>query len=132
MNIGIVAKRAGIAAKTIRYYEQEGLIPNPPRNLSGYRQYNESDVQILKFIERARSLGFPISDVSKLLGLWSNKKRKSADVKKLAQRHIEDINSKIHELQSMRGTLNNLVRKCTGDDRPNCPILEGLEKSKKC
>ena len=128
MNIGEAAKRSGVPAKTIRYYEQVGLIPNAVRSDSGYRQYSERDVQTLRFVERARSLGFPVQDVATLLGLWFDKNRKSAAVKALANVHISAIETKIEELQSMRDALQNLVQHCHGDDRPECPILDGLDR----
>lgn len=129
MNIGAAAKLSGVNAKTIRYYEQVGLIPPASRTQSGYRQYTEQAVQTLRFVERARSLGFAVEDVATLLGLWSDKNRKSSDVKALAHEHIAAIENKIEELSSMRDALNNLMRNCHGDERPDCPILDGLNRS---
>lgn len=126
MNIGQAAKLSGIPAKTIRYYESVGLIPPASRTDSGYREYRQADVSVLKFVERARGLGFSIHDVSKLLSLWHNKARKSAQVKALAERHIKAIELKIRELETMQAALNHLVSKCHGDDRPDCPILDDL------
>ncbi len=126
MNIGQAAKLSGIPAKTIRYYESVGLIPPASRTDSGYREYRQADVSVLKFVERARGLGFSIDDVSKLLSLWHNKARKSAQVKALAERHIKAIELKIRELETMQAALNHLVSKCHGDDRPDCPILDDL------
>tara|TARA_A100001037_G_scaffold242511_1_gene222981 strand:+ start:340 stop:741 length:402 start_codon:yes stop_codon:yes gene_type:complete len=126
VNIGQAAKLSGIPAKTIRYYESVGLIPPASRTDSGYREYRQADVSVLKFVERARGLGFSIDDVSKLLSLWHNKARKSAQVKALAERHIKAIELKIRELETMQAALNHLVSKCHGDDRPDCPILDDL------
>lgn len=126
MNIGAAAKMSGVPAKTIRYYEEVGLIPPASRTAAGYRQYDETDVQILRFVERARSLGFTMDDVSKLLGLWADKDRRSGEVKALAARHIDAIEVKIRELQAMREALHHLVDRCQGDDRPECPIIDGL------
>ena len=126
MNIGTAAKLSGVAAKTIRYYEEVGLLRPARRTPSGYRQYAERDVQILRFADRARSLGFSVEDVGKLLGLWANKRRKSSAVKSLANRHIEAIERKIVELETMRSVLIDLARRCHGDGRPECPILDEL------
>lgn len=126
MNIGAAARRSGVPAKTIRYYEDIGLLRPAARTHSGYRQYGEADVQMLRFVSRARNLGFSVEDVGKLLGLWANKRRKSAAVKALANRHIEEIERKIGELRSMKAALEDLVRHCHGDERPECPILDGL------
>lgn len=128
MNIGVAAKRSGVSAKTIRYYEDIGLLRPPSRTPSGYRQYVDADVQILRFVDRARSLGFSLEDLRKLLALWADKQRKSAEVKSLARRHIKDIEQKILELQTMRGALVDLALRCQGNDRPECPILEGLAR----
>ncbi len=126
MNIGTTAKLSGVSAKTIRYYEDVGLLRPASRTPSGYRQYADADVQILRFVDRARSLGFSVEDVGKLLGLWADKRRKSAQVKSLANRHIEDIERKIRELDTMRTALLDLARRCHGDERPECPILDEL------
>ena len=126
MNIGAAAKRSGISAKTIRYYEDVGLLRPAARTPSGYRQYADADIQILRFVERARSLGFSVEDVGKLLGLWADKSRKSAQVKALANRHIEAIERKIADLETMRTALLDLANRCHGDNRPECPILDEL------
>ena len=126
MNIGAAAKLSGVPAKTIRYYEGVGLLSPALRTAAGYRQYGDTDVQILRFVERARSLGFSVDDVSRLLALWADKGRKSAEVKSLANRHIESIEQKIHELETMRAALLDLARRCHGDERPECPILDEL------
>ncbi len=126
MNIGMVAQRSEVPAKTIRYYESIGLLPEPKRSDNGYRNYDDKDVETLRFINRARSLGFAVKDVSNLLDLWRDKQRASADVKALAQSHIAEIDDKILQLQTMRDTLRRLVQHCHGDARPDCPILDEI------
>ncbi|MCK5165784.1 MAG: Cu(I)-responsive transcriptional regulator [Rhodospirillaceae bacterium] len=128
MNIGSASKMSGITAKTIRYYEQVGLIPPAGRAANGYRDYDKKDVQVLRFIKRSRSLGFSVEEVSNLLDLWLNGGRASADVKSIATKHIAEIEEKIIEMQSIVGTLKNLTKCCHGDDRPDCPILDDLAK----
>lgn len=127
MNIGAAAKASGVSAKMIRYYEETGLIPPPPRSASGYRVYTESDVHVLRFIRRARDLGFSVEGIAELLSLWGNRSRPSREVKRLAQAHLSRLDERIAELQSMRDTLGHLVSCCAGDDRPDCPILSDLE-----
>lgn len=126
MNIGKVAELSGVPAKTIRYYESIGLTLPPARSESGYRTYAEEDVHMLKFVARARSLGFSIDDCRGLLALYRDRGRASADVKRIAEEHIGEIERKITELQSMRTVLRRLAEKCHGDDRPDCPILDEL------
>ncbi len=126
MNIGNAAKMSGVPAKTIRYYEQVGLIPPAGRAANGYRDYDKKDVEVLRFIKRSRSLGFSVSEVSSLLDLWLNGGRASADVKSIATKHINAVEQKIAEMQSILGTLKNLTKCCHGDDRPDCPILDDL------
>jgi len=128
MNIGEASKASKVSAKMIRYYEQIGLIPPADRTDSGYRAYAHTDVHRLHFIRRARDLGFSIAEISTLLGLWNDKSRQSADVKRLAQAHIAELNQRIESMQQMVGTLNGLVRCCAGDERPDCPILQTLEQ----
>ena len=128
MNIGSVARESGVPAKTIRYYESIGLIPPALRTGNGYREYASTDVMTLRFISRARSLGFSVKDVGNLLTLWGDRERASADVKALALRHIADVERRIAELEEIRGTLLHLTRSCHGDERPDCPILEGQAK----
>jgi Cu(I)-responsive transcriptional regulator len=125
MNIGDVAEASGLPAKTIRYYEDIGLV-RPARSDNGYRSFRDSDVHKLIFLSRARSLGFTIEDCRTLLSLYEDRARASADVKALAQEHLAEIEKKIAELQSLRATLSRLVSSCHGDDRPDCPILDGL------
>lgn len=126
MNIGAAARRSGVAAKTIRYYESVGLIAPAARTAAGYRVYDQRDVETLRFVQRARGLGFSVDDVGNLLALWQDRQRSSAEVKALARRRMEDIERKIAELTEMRATLHNLMEHCHGDRRPHCPILSGL------
>lgn len=125
MNIGDVAARSGLPAKTIRYYEDIGLI-KPHRSANGYRSFRDSDLHKLAFLGRARALGFSIEDCRTLLALYEDETRASADVKRLAREHLERIEAKIADLQSMRDTLTELVDCCAGDNRPDCPILKDL------
>lgn len=127
MNIGQAAKASGVSAKMIRYYEQSGLIPAADRTASGYRDYSDTDVHMLRFIRRARDLGFSVAEISDLLGLWRDETRQSAEVKRLAQGHIDELEKKIKDLQDMARTLTVLVNACHGDHRPHCPILQSLE-----
>ena len=126
MNIGEAANLSGVAPKNIRYYESIGLIGPAKRAANGYRAYDETDVRLLGFVNRARSLGFSVKEVSGLLSLYQDRARASSDVKKLALEHIEDIDRKVEELQGMRRTLKDLTDRCHGDDRPDCPILDDL------
>ena len=126
MNIGEAAKASGVSAKMIRHYEDSGLIPKTRRTVSGYRMYGENEVHMLRFIRRARDLGFSLAEIKTLLGLWANRRRASADVKKLANQHVAELDAKIAEMQAMRRTLLELARHCHGDDRPDCPILDDL------
>lgn len=126
MNIGQAASDSGVSAKTIRYYESIGLIPEASRTDSGYRTYSDKDVETLRFIHHSRNLGFSVKDVGVLLDLWRNQKRASADVKALAMSHIKEVDRKIEELRKVRETLTHLTERCHGDDRPDCPILRGL------
>lgn len=126
MQIKTVSQESSVPAKTIRYYEQIGLIRPAVRSANGYRHYDERDVQTLRFIHRARSLGFSVKDVGNLLALWMDKNRASSGVKALAGNHVARIDRKIAELESMRRTLIHLMERCHGDDRPECPILDDL------
>jgi len=125
MNIGEVAERSGLPAKTIRYYEDIGLV-EPNRAQNGYRSFRDSDLHKLAFLGRARHLGFSIEDCRALLLLWEDRGRASADVKRIAQEHLSQIDAKLAELGEMRNTLAHLVSCCAGDDRPDCPILGDL------
>jgi Cu(I)-responsive transcriptional regulator len=129
LNIGQASRASGISAKMIRHYEEIGLIPRPGRTASGYRLYGEQDVHRLRFVRRARDLGFSMEEIGKLLGLWNNRRRASADVKRLALKHIEDLDKRIAEMEAMRRTLESLSRHCHGDERPDCPILDDLAGS---
>lgn len=126
MNIGEAAAASGVSAKMIRYYERVGLIPEAARTASGYRVYRESDVHTLRFVRRARTLGFSVEQMRELLALWQDRNRASASVKAVALAHIGELERKIEALQGMRETLLHLARNCHGDQRPDCPILEDL------
>ena len=124
-SIGEVASATGLPAKTIRYYEDIGLV-SPARGENGYRSFGSRDIDMLKFLGRARSLGFSIEDCRKLVSLYRDRERSSADVRKLAFQRIGEIDRKIAELKGLRATLSELARACHGDDRPDCPILDDL------
>jgi Cu(I)-responsive transcriptional regulator len=126
MNIGQAAAACGVTAKMIRHYEEIGLVPPPRRTASNYRTYSASDVHVLSFVKRARTLGFSMADIKDLLALWGNKGRSSASVKKIAGRHIAELKRKIAETQSLVAALEHLSRHCHGDERPECPILDDL------
>lgn len=126
MNIGQAAKASGISEKMIRYYESIGLIPPVHRTEARYRTFSEKDIHALRFIARARSLGFSVEQMSNLLALWQDRHRASSDVKAVALAHIEELDGKIKKLQAMRETLEHLVKHCHGDARPDCPILGDL------
>lgn len=128
MNIGQASRASGVSAKMIRYYEQTGLIPRANRRDSGYRDYSASDVHMLRFIRRARDLGFAGSEINNLLSLWRDTSRQSGDVKRIAQAHIAKLHERIESLEQMAASLGTLVECCIGDDRPDCPILADLEE----
>ena len=128
MNISRAAEKCGVPPKSIRYYESIGLIDAAERRPNGYRSYSHDDMRTLAFIKRARSLGFSVEEVRELLDLWRDRSRKSSAVKTMAARHIDALDRKIEELQSMRKALAELVKRCRGDSRPDCPILEDLEE----
>ena len=125
MNIGEAARRSGLPAKTIRYYEDIGLASSARRG-NGFRDYSDRDVQMLRFVARARGLGFTVEECRHLLALYRDPERSSADVRQAAERHIVDVRSKIEELQAMEKTLRHLIHACAGDGRPDCPILDEL------
>ena len=125
MHIGDVSRRSELPIKTIRYYEEIGLI-RPHRGVNGYRDFSEADVHKLAFLARARSLGFTIEDCRALLALYEDRHRASADVKRVAEEHLARIERKLAELDGMRAVLAHLVERCQGDDRPECPILDDL------
>jgi Cu(I)-responsive transcriptional regulator len=126
MNIGEASAASGVSAKMIRYYESIGLIPAARRSENGYRVYGESDAHTLRFIHRARALGFPVARIAALLRLWQDKSRTSAEVKAIAEGHVAELQAKIDELQAMVRTLGHLAGSCHGDERPDCPILDDL------
>ncbi|MCK9510539.1 MAG: Cu(I)-responsive transcriptional regulator [Pigmentiphaga sp.] len=129
MNIGEAAKASQVSAKMIRYYEQIGLIPPVGRTDAGYRVYNEADIHRLNFIRRARDLGFSVAEIGNLLSLWNDQSRQSADVKRLAEQHIAELEQRMANLRQMTDTLKTLIACCAGDDRPDCPILDELQQS---
>lgn len=126
MTIGQAAQRSGVPPKTIRYYESVGLISPAARGENNYRGYGDKEVEILRFISRARRLGFSLSDVEKLLALYCDRRRPSREVKRLARRHVDDVDRRIADLITIKKALLLLVEKCSGDDRPDCPILDDL------
>ena len=132
MNIGQAARQSGLSAKMIRYYESIGLLKPAQRSDSGYRLYSSDDLHSLAFIKRSRDLGFSLEEVGKLLTLWQDRQRASADVTALARQHILELELKIRELGQLRDTLQDLVEHCQGDDRPDCPILKELASGPCC
>ena len=126
MNIGEASQASGVSAKMIRYYEETGLIPPAGRTASGYRTHGPKEVQILRFVRRARDLGFPMEKVADLLALWRDRSRASSDVKHLAEAQVKALEDRIREMQEMKVALQHLVHSCHGDDRPDCPILDDL------
>lgn len=132
MNIGQAAKAAGLNPKIIRYYESIELIGHARRSNSGYRDFNDKDVQVLRFIKRSRELGFSIERIRSLLSLWDDRSRQSAEVKELARQYIEEIDQDIARLQAIRSQLQTLSDSCHGDDRPECPIIDVLSGSAEC
>lgn len=128
MNIGEAAQASGVSAKMIRYYESIGLVDAPPRSEGGYRRYDERAVHTLRFVRRARNLGFSLDEIRGLLSLWHDRRRASADVKALTLKHVADLEVKIAELAAMRDTLRALAEACSGDERPDCPILSDMAR----
>ena len=131
-NIGEAAQLSDVSAKMIRHYESIGLIPEADRTFAGYRIYSDADVHRLQFIRRSRNLGFSIKQIQSLLGLWDDRSRASAEVKKLAQAHVDELTAKINEMQAMQRTLQELALRCQGNDRPDCPILDDLAHAEGC
>ena len=132
MNIGQAARESGLSAKMIRYYESIGLLAPALRSDSGYRLYQAADLHTLGFIKRSRDRGFSLEEVARLLTLWQDRERASADVKQLARKHIDELDRRIGELSQLRDTLVHLVDHCHGDDRPDCPILQELASGGCC
>jgi Cu(I)-responsive transcriptional regulator len=126
LNIGQAAQASGVSAKMIRHYESIGLLPAAQRTASGYRVYGKQDVRLLQFIHRGRALGFPLEKIADLLALWQDQGRASADVRRLAEQHVAELDRKIGELQAMKRTLEQLAHSCHGDQRSDCPILDDL------
>lgn len=126
LNIGQAAAQSGVSAKMIRHYESLGLLPTVHRTDAGYRQYGEKQVHTLRFIRRARALGFSMAEIAELLKLWQNKRRASADVKRIALAHVADLERRIAEMEAMKLTLGHLAHCCQGNSRPDCPILTEL------
>ena len=126
MNIGQAAAASAVSAKMIRHYEALGLLPKVPRTEAGYRQYDDASVHALRFIRRARDMGFSMEQVAELVSLWHNRRRTSATVKRIAQNHLDELDQRIAAMQGMRHTLSHLMHCCQGDQRPDCPILEDL------
>ena len=126
LNIGQAAARSGVSAKMVRHYESLGLLPTVHRSDAGYRQYGEKEVHTLRFIRRARALGFSMAEIAELLKLWQNKRRASADVKRIAMAHVADLERRIAEMEAMKQTLGHLAHCCQGNSRPDCPILTEL------
>jgi MerR family copper efflux transcriptional regulator len=128
-NIGEAAGKAGVSAKMVRHYESLGLLPKVVRTDAGYRRYSDNEVHTLRFIKRSRDLGFSMAEIADLLKLWQDRRRTSASVKKVASAHLEELDRKIKEMQSMRDALDHLVHCCRGNERPECPILNELDGS---
>lgn len=126
LNIGEAARLSGVSAKMVRHYESLGLLPRVHRSDSGYRQYTEAEVHTLRFIKRSRDLGFSMPEIAELVSLWQNRRRASANVRRIAQKHADELAQRIAAMQSMQHTLAHLIHGCQGDDRPDCPILDDL------
>lgn len=124
--IGAAARASGVSAKMVRHYEALGLLGAVARTDAGYRQYTPADVHTLRFIKRARDLGFSMAEIAELVSLWHDRQRASADVKRIAQTHVAELEKRIQAMQDMRRTLQNLLHHCHGDERPDCPILDDL------
>lgn len=124
--IGTAARLSNVSAKMVRHYEGLGLLARVARTDSGYRQYGEADVRTLQFIKRGRELGFSMAEIAELVGLWLDRTRASASVKRIAQKHVEDLGQRIEAMQSMQRTLASLLTHCPGNERPDCPILDDL------
>ncbi|QHE83558.1 Cu(I)-responsive transcriptional regulator [Hydrogenophaga sp. BPS33] len=128
VSIGKAAELSGISPKMLRHYESLGLLAAVPRTESNYRQYQLADVHTLRFIRRARDMGFGLDAITELVSLWHNRRRSSASVKRITQKHLDELAQRIEALQAMQRTLDQLLHLCPGDDRPDCPILDDLEQ----
>ncbi len=128
-NIGEAARRSDVSAKMVRHYESLGLLPHVDRTDSGYRQYTGKEVHTLRFIKRSRDLGFSMAEIADLLKLWQNRRRSSADVRRIASKHMDELNKRMAEMEAMKHTLEHLIHCCQGDQRPDCPILDELGKA---
>ena len=126
VTIGEAAQQSGVSAKMVRHYEALGLLGTVARTDSGYRLYSPADVHTLRFIKRCRDLGFSMAEIAELVGLWQNRRRASSSVKRIAQKHVDELAQRIEAMQSMQRTLATLLACCHGDDRPDCPILDDL------
>jgi MerR family transcriptional regulator, copper efflux regulator len=126
VNIGAAARLSGVSAKMVRHYESLGLLPAVQRTDAGYRQYSEAEVHTLRFIKRSRELGFSMDEIAELASLWHNRRRASASVRRIAQKHSQDLAQRIEAMQAMQRTLDHLIHCCHGDERPDCPILDDL------
>lgn len=124
--IGEAARRSGVSPRMVRHYESLGLLPSVARSESGYRQYSEAEVHTLRFIKRARELGFSMAEIAELVGLWQDRGRASASVKRIAQQHVDELSQRIEAMRQMQASLQSLVACCRGDARPECPILDEL------
>ena len=128
VNIGEAARLSGVSAKMVRHYEGLGLLPPVARTEGGYRLYGAADVHTLRFIKRARDLGFSMDEIAELVGLWQNRRRASASVRRVAQKHADELAQRIAAMQEMQRTLQDLIHCCHGDERPECPILDELAR----
>ena len=128
LRIGELARRSGVSTELLRAWERRYGLLSPTRTDSGYRLYGEADVHTLRFIKRARDLGFSMEEIGELVGLWQNRRRASANVRRIAQKHAEDLQQRIAAMQEMQQTLRHLIHCCQGDERPDCPILDELAK----
>ena len=129
VNIGQAAALSGVSAKMLRHYESLGLLGRVTRTDSGYRQYGAADVHTLRFIKRSRDMGFSMAEIAELVNLWHDRRRASASVKTIAQKHLDELNGRIEAMQAMQRTLQDLLHHCHGDERPDCPILDDLAGS---
>ena len=128
LKVGDLAERTGLPVRTLHYYEEIGLVPRSARQPQGYREYDDQDVHRLRFVARARDLGFTIKEIAELLRLYSDRRRSSADVKRIALRHLAELDTKIRTLRQLKRTIQQLADRCHGNERPECPILDDLAR----